>query len=162
MNYVLKFKKEKFSRKFWYDYYFQIWFRYHTCFFKSLIFKGNKIRAFNLFVNVKKGLKNKEFLDPYLVFLVAMIKITPFVLLRIKRLGGMRHGVPMPISLKKRIVFSVKWVIKLLRDKNINISADIVADLLVSSIYDKGLSIEKKSSVYKTARRNRHMIKFFN
>lgn len=149
------------NRKIWYNYYWQIWFRYHTVFFGSLIFNGKKLKAYNNFLKIKQGLKSKEFFDPYIIFLVSMMKITPDIVFLSVKLGGSSKGVPMPISEKKRIVFGVKWVLKLLKDKYKFLTVPLIVDVLVSTLYDKGLSLEKKRSVYKAGSLNRHLLKFF-
>ena len=78
-NYIVLNKKLVYSKK--NDLYTYLWYRYHKLFFHSLITKGNKLRAFNLFIDLKQNLKLKENIDPFYVFLVAMIKITPEILL---------------------------------------------------------------------------------
>lgn len=149
------------NRKIWYNYYWQIWFRYHTVFFGSLIFNGKKLKAFDIFLKIKQGLKLKESFDPYLIFLVAMMKVTPDIVFLPVKLGGSSQGVPMPISEKKRIVFGVKWVLKLLKDKHKFLTVPLIVDSLISTIYDKGVSLEKKRSIYKLGSQNRHLLKFF-
>lgn len=83
-------------------------FRYHNLFFGRLITKGKKIRAFNKFVELKKILKDKESVDPLLIFLVAMINITPIIFARPLKLGAQVHGVPTPIREAKQVSFAVK------------------------------------------------------
>lgn len=161
MRYLVKFYKKKSKMSFWYNFYLQLWFNYHKLFFCSLISKGKKIKAFNTFLKIKNVLKTKEDYDPSLVFLVALIKITPVVILRPFKTSGVVHGVPLPITYKKQFTFACKWVIKLLKDSFRSVSPNDVADLLVSSIYDKGLAIKRREDVYKAAYLNRHLLKFF-
>jgi ribosomal protein S7 len=59
-------------------------------------------------LKLKYFLKLKEQKDVYLIFLVAMLKITPCVLLRSIRLGSGSKGVPMPISEHKQIAYAIK------------------------------------------------------
>lgn len=117
--------------------------------------------AFNFFVNLKYELKIRENVDPFWIFLISLMKITPEVLLfPIKRGGGVQL-VPLPINERKQYTFAVKWVIKLLRDKNRIININSLVDVLIMAVYDKGLSIEKKDSVNAIANLNRHMVRFF-
>jgi ribosomal protein S7 len=53
-------------------------------------------------------LKKSEFIDPLLIFFVAITNITPEILLFPLKLGGVTSEVAMPISLKKQIIFSTK------------------------------------------------------
>jgi len=127
-------------------------------FFGSLIFSGFKLVAFNNFVKIKQGLKKKEFFDPYKLFLVAMMMVTPNIYLLPLKLGGRAVGVPLPITEKKKVTMGVKFLVKLLKDKNHVLSVEAVVELLVFSIYGKGLSIEKKQAVNKIGSLNRHLL----
>jgi len=109
-----------------------------------LIFAGRKLYAFNLLLEVKQGLKLKESADPLKLFLVSLMIVTPNIYLLPLKLGGRSVGVPLPISEKKKISLGVKFIIKLLKEKFSKLSAKLLVDTLVTSIYGKGPSIEKK------------------
>jgi small subunit ribosomal protein S7 len=158
MRYITKSLKKRQYRSLLDNYYWQLWFRYHSVFFGALIFSGAKLRAFNNFILIKQGLKLKELSDPYLTFLVSMMMVTPNIFLLPIRLGGRSLGVPMPITEKKKVTLGVRFVIKLLKDRSINLSLSNVVDSLISSIYGKGLSVERKLSVYKLGSQNRHLL----
>src|ERR1700753_931804 len=110
------FKKKRFKYSSGSSFYLQLWFNFHYTFFGSLIFRGKKILAFNTFLKIKNGLKIKEQFDPSLVFLIAMMKISPVIILLPIKNSGMVQGVPFPINKRKQVTFAVRWVIKLLRD----------------------------------------------
>jgi len=57
-----------------------------------------------LFLLVKQGLKIKEKVDPYKIFLVAMMLVTPNIYLSPIKLGGRSIGVPVPVSEKKKFL----------------------------------------------------------
>jgi ribosomal protein S7 len=77
-------------------------------FFGFLIIKGKKIKAFNTFLKIKNQLKKRECFDPALIFLVALIKVTPVVILRPYKVSGVVYGVPLPITYKKQFTFACK------------------------------------------------------
>jgi ribosomal protein S7 len=110
---------------------------------------------------IKQGLKFREKFDPFLIFLVSMMKITPNIVLISHKKSGIIHGVPFPISARKQITFSVKWVLKLLKDSDRVVKVSRIIDLLISSIYNRGISIKRKKEVYRNALRNRHLIGFY-
>lgn len=56
-------KNQRYSKK--YDYYSYYSYRYHRLFFRSLIFRGRKLWAFNFLVNLKLELKLKEKVEPF-------------------------------------------------------------------------------------------------
>jgi ribosomal protein S7 len=160
MSNIFIFKKnEKYSNR--YDYYSYVWFRYHKLFFGSLIVRGRKLWAFNFFIKLHLELKKREQIEPYWVFLVGIMKITPELMLFPLKLGGVVQGVPLPITERKQYTFAVKWIIKLLKDKLGKFSLKTVSDVIIDAIYNKGLSIERKLSIYEIGSKNRHLIKFF-
>lgn len=156
---VLKQSSFKYSSK--YQYYPFIWYQYHRLFFRSLIFKGNKLWAFKFLCDLKFELKMHEGIEPFWIFLVALMKIAPEVLLFPKKRGGGLQWVPLPISEKKQYTFAIKWVIKLLKDKFRVVKISTVVDVLVGAVYGKGLAIEKKDSIHAVADLNRHLVRFF-
>jgi len=90
-----------------------------------------------------------------------MMKLTPKLLLRSAHFGSFTKGVPLPISEKKSVSFAVKWTIKLLKDQNKVINLASLSEVLVQALYNKGVSFEKKKSVYRMAKENRHLIRYF-
>jgi small subunit ribosomal protein S7 len=152
---------EKFAKitKFSKDKSFLLASRYHRLFFGALIFRGRKLAAFNMFMNIKYQLKLRESYDPYFIFYVAMLKITPEVFLVTLPLGSVKYGVPLPITEIKKISFAVKWIVKLLKNKNSKVTVKTITDLLIASVYSKGDAIKKKEEIYKIARLNRHLVK---
>ena len=152
-------KKYKLIKKYVVDKYIYLASHYHRLFFGSLIFICLKFYAFNVFSNIKYELKKKENFDPYLIFFVAMLRVTPELILGNLPLGSVKYGVPLPITETKKITFAVKWIIKLLKDKNSFFTVKSISELLIDSVYSKGDSIMKKQEVYNTAHLNRHLIR---
>lgn len=117
--------------------------------------------AFNFFLKVKQGLKIKEQFDPFLVFLVSMLKLSPNIMLIPFKQSRVITYMPLPITSHTKIIFAIKWVLKLLRDKYRVINLERVVELLSSSIYSRGLSYLKKEEFYEVATRNRHLLNNF-
>ena len=138
-----------------------LWFRYHQKFYGSLITHGKKITAFHFLLSLKESFKAREFFDVYYTFLVAMLQITPSLLIIQRRMGASYKGVPFPLSPRKRITFAVKWVTKFLKDKNGSVSRKAAVDLLHNSLYNKGEAVERKRFFHRTALANRFLIQRF-
>jgi len=66
MRYVSKLKKKRLQERVSFNRLLQLWFNYHFFFFRSLIFRGLKLRAFSFFILIKFGLKSKEFMPDFL------------------------------------------------------------------------------------------------
>jgi len=130
-------------------------------FFGTLIFCGKKLTAVNNFLLLKQRLKLKESVDPSICFVVAMLFVAPSVFMIPVRLGKFIHSIPFPITIKKKVIFGVKWAVKLLRDTNKKFSINSCADLLLSSIYGEGIVYNKKIDIYSEGLFNRHLVKKF-
>lgn len=89
------------------------------------------------------------------------MRISPNVFVAPLRLGSTTQDVPMPITEKKRVTLAVKWLFKLLKGRYRSITPNLVANILVDSLYNKGILIDKKLSVYKFSIKNRHLLRFF-
>ena len=160
MSAIIPFNKNlAYSERF--DYYSYISFRYHRLFFKSLIFKGNKLRAFNIYCQVKFKIKLREQTNPFWAILMAFLNIAPNFMVYPIKLGGQIQKVPLPITPRKQYTFAVKWVVKALKEKYGFFTVTKLTDILISAIYGRGLSMDKKKAVYESSIVNRHLIKFF-
>lgn len=156
----MKFYKIQ-NKKNWIKFFNFHFYRYHRIFFGSLIFKGNKIKAFNFFNILKTLLKNKFNKDPNLIFLLSLCQITPSILLFPFKIGGKIQGVPLSISWRKKWTFATKWVIKLLHEKSRIIKLNELSELLILSLFNKGLAIKKKQFYNNISNKNRYLIKYF-
>lgn len=61
-----------------------------------------------MFLRIKEQLKLRERFDPSLVFYVAMLKITPNVVLFPVKRSGVMEAAPFPIGSRKQVTFAVK------------------------------------------------------
>lgn len=127
-----------------------------------MIKSGLKLRAFNVFLKIKQGLKAKEKTEPSKSFLVSMMMSSPNIYLLPLKLGGRSVGVPVPITEKKKVSLSIRFVMKALKEKSRKLFSDYAVEVLVSSIYGRGPAVERKQLVYKAGSLNRHRCtKFF-
>lgn len=96
-----------------------------------------------------------------MIFLISMIKVSPSVWLVPLKRSGIIQGIPFPITIRKRVTFAVKWIVKLLKDSNGVVTVSKIVELLVSSIYGRGATITKKKMYYFTGISNRGLLKFY-
>jgi len=135
--------------KFWisfFSFYIQRWILYLLRNFTRTSYKETKERT-------------KHFYDASFLFFLALLKITPIFMLKPIYIGGVDYEMPFPLSFWKRISFGCRWVINLLKKKQRVISVKTVVDSLSSSIWDSGLSMEKKGEVYDLALLNRYLLR---
>jgi ribosomal protein S7 len=75
--------------------------------------------------------------------------------------GGETVAVPLPLNRQRQISFSVKWVLKLLKDNNQVVKVSQVTDMLIASLYNRGRSFEKKQETYLKSKKYKNFIRFF-
>lgn len=149
------------SKKSWYDYYVYLQYNYYFTLFGSLISKGCKIRAFDFLLKVRKEVKYRELNDWNLIFLVAMMNITPKISLFLLRMGGSNKKVPLPITEEKQISFAIKWLKILSKKDDRVISVLKMSDLICLALYNKGEAVQKKLDTHSLAFESRYLIKYF-
>lgn len=110
---------------------------------------------------IKYQLKLREAYDPYLLIFIALLKISPNVILFPIKKSGVVQGAPFPISRRKQITFALKWVVKLLKDNHRVVSVPRVVDLLENTLYDRGDALGKKTAIHARALANKHLVKFY-
>jgi len=138
-----------------------LFYRYQRLFFGSLIWRGRKLWAYNTMLNLKFKLKLRENIEFHIIFLLSMLKITPNILLSYLKIGGIKQGVPLAISWKKKITYAVKWIIKSLNDKHNKIKLKDIIEEIVLSIYNKSFSYKIKKRTYIEGFSNRFLLKRF-
>jgi len=154
-NYKIKFRKKEYNILNFYIY------RYHRIFLGFLIKRGRKIWAYNFMRKLKYNLKLKEKFDPSLILFFSLVKIAPAVLLCPYKWGGSIEGVPLPISANKKMTFSLKWTIKLLREKWNRLAMDDLVKSLVEALYEKGISYKTRMYYQNSSIKNRFLIKYY-
>jgi ribosomal protein S7 len=138
-----------------------LWYKYHSHFFRSLIFEGRKLWAFNFFSKIKYNLKKNNDLEPFFIFFICMLKISPVLLLFPFKLTSIAQQVAMPISFKKQITFSIKWILKLLKNNKQKITINEIIKVFLNTIENQGLALKKKEEINIEAERNHYLIKYF-
>jgi len=97
-------------------------------------------------------------MDPNFILLVSLYKITPEIIIFPFHKGRFVNKVAMPITLKKQITFACKWIIKSLKDKYRIINLRQIVELLINSVYNSGIAIEKKKNVYTESIKNKQFL----
>lgn len=136
-------------------------YRYNRIFIGSLIKRGRKLWAFNFYLKFKSELKKLEKFDPNIIFLFSLLKITPTILLCPYKIGGKNEGIPLPISINKKMTFVAKWTISLLRKNNKRLKIKDLIKIMIDSIYNKGSGYKSKIEYYNEGIKNKFLIKYY-
>lgn len=160
MNYT-KIRKYRYDVSQNYNLFLQHWYNFHHLFFGSLIFRGRKIAAYNMILDIKFLMKKQEKCDPFLIFLVCFLRMQPQVLIVSIRKRGVLNEVPFPITPRKQLGLTIRWLISILKNNNKCLKAENIAKMLISSIYNEGAFANKKSEFHRLSISNRDIIRRF-
>ena len=151
--------KQKFIYKIEYDSFLYLYFFYHEFFWKSILKKGLKLRTINFFLNLKYQLKLKENQEPYLIFLIAMLNISPQIFPKKLWVAGANRVLAFPIFLKKQIFLGIRWLLQYCKE-NKKLNIEKLINILIESLYNKGELWRKKKELYDTCIENRLFFRY--
>jgi ribosomal protein S7 len=96
-----------------------------------------KLRTINIFFSLKYQLKLRENEDPYLIFLISMLNISPQIFPKKLWVAGANRVLAFPIYLKKQIFLGIRWLLQYCKD-NKNLNLEKLINILIESLYNKG------------------------
>ena len=155
---LLKIKARKYA---WGDNSTAVFSKYSSKLLGALISKGNRPKAYKKYANLQHELKMQTGIESYKILYIALLKISPTLQVKFKKVSGKLQPVPSGLmSENKRVTYSIKWAIKLLRDKNKtrNISMKQLATLLIQAMANTGEIIAHKRKWQQVALANRYSI----
>lgn len=114
--------------------------------------------AFNYFIKIKEGLKEIDIFHPNDIFFQATLLARPVIYLKPIRMSRVTHQVPAFISDRKSIIFSIRLLLKTLKDKYRVVKIKDAIEIISLAAQNKGLAIEKREEIYKTSIENRHLV----
>jgi len=129
-------------------------------FIGSLIFKGNKVKAINMFDEIMFRMKRKFRKDPIIILYSIFKKLVPIFSIAYKRIGNRYQPVPKLAGKNVRIVLMITWLIRNYRNKsNIRgVRIDDITKVLIDTYHDKGKALASKKAFYKRALSGRHLL----
>jgi ribosomal protein S7 len=75
------------------------------------------------------------------------------------KFGGQTKMIPVPITLKKQIVFVLNWVVLSIRAQKRRVTVSEISDLLLWALENKGSSWKKRQQQHAIAVENRYLLK---
>jgi len=158
MHGLIRYRK-KFIYKLEYDSFIYLYFYYHEYFWKSFLKKGLKLRAINFFSLVKYELKLKEKNDPYIIFLIAMLNISPQISPKKVWVAGASRTLAFPILLKRQVFLGVRWLLEYCKE-NKKLNFNKLINIIIESLYNKGELWKKKKDLYEVCIENRLFFRY--
>ncbi len=137
-------------------------FNFHRLLFGTLIFRGRKLAAFNMMIDIRHKVrqsKHPKFKGPVGFLFISFMWMRPLILLVSIRKRGVVSEVPFPITPRKQLSLTMRWLITSVKSGNKSLKTDSIAKMLISSIVGEGAVVNKKSEVHKLSFSNRDLIR---
>ena len=129
---------------------------------QMLIKKGKKAKAFKIILVILKKLREKQLknFDAYLIINKAIKYLKPLVYVQKVRKGRKVFYLPKVVKIEKKINICLYWLLTSVnKRKERKIQSRITKEFL-DCFFNKGQSILKKRSLYKTLSSNRPFLYF--
>jgi len=143
------------------DFFAHSFFVYRSFFLGKMNFRGRKLAAFNFIIKLNFFLKiREEGYDPSFIFTIAFMNITPLFFIRNIWMGNVSKSLPFPLIEEKKFSFAIMYFFRFIKQKYGIIKIENLVELLISSLYKRGLLYEQKIGLYKKSMENRHLLGF--
>jgi len=130
-------------------------------FVNCLMYDGKKSVALKVFYDAMDLVERRLPNDPSLeVFNRALENVKPVIEVRSKRVGGATYQVPMQVNKTRQQTLSIRWVLKVTREKKGRPMAVKLADELIAAYNREGAAISIRENVHRMADANKAFAHF--
>ncbi|MFB6305567.1 MAG: 30S ribosomal protein S7 [Flavobacteriales bacterium] len=126
-----------------------------TVFVNNLMIDGKKDKAFNIFYDALKKVKEKTNEDELEVFKTALTNVGPLVEVRSRRVGGATFQIPQEVPPNRKMSLAMKWLIRFSRNRQEKTIQDNLAAELIAAYNEEGGAYKKKQETHKMAEANK-------
>jgi small subunit ribosomal protein S7 len=126
-----------------------------------LFYKGKKKTGFKILKIICFNLKYKLHIDPLFIIYYAIIKASPAIRLKKKKIAGRNHYIPLFLPLQNQIIFGIKLFILSARQRQeYNIIDRLTNELIAIFCNKDSITLKKKNELYLIAMTNKYYTKF--
>jgi small subunit ribosomal protein S7 len=130
-------------------------------FINCMMWDGKKTVATSILYDaldiISKKIKDAE---PLEVFERAVDNVKPRIEVRSKRVGGANYQVPMPVSSRRQLSLSLRWIRDAVRGGKGRPTAVRMADELMAAYRGEGAAIQTRENVHRMADANKAFAHF--
>lgn len=126
---------------------------------------GKKSIAERIYQKTLQEIKASWHMNPYIVVEAAIENASPSIMIKSKRLWGSVYQVPVEVKPKKRLFFSIKWLLDAARSKTGKPMYKKLAEELLAAYSNQWYAVKKKEEAHKMAEANKafaYMAKYIN
>jgi len=130
-------------------------------FINSIMRRGKKSTAEGIVYDALDLIGKKvQGTDPLEVFTKAIENVKPEIEVRAKRVGGATYQVPVPVSPKRQLSLSMRWIREAATKRKGKPMSQRLADELVAAFNREGAAMTVRENVHKMAEANKAFAHF--
>ena len=129
-------------------------------FINKIMEKGKKNLAEKIVYCAMEEVKKKVNKDPLEVFEKALENVTPFLVVKPRRVGGATYQVPVEVPKVRAQALAMQWIREVSRERPGKSMIQSLAAELIDAYNGVGSSIKKREDLHKTAEANRAFAHF--
>lgn len=124
-------------------------------FINKLIYDGKKGVAQKNMYNALEIIREKTGGDPLEVFETAMKNVSPVLEVKSRRVGGATYQVPVEVTLHRKNILAIRWLINFARNRGEKTMANRLAGEIIDAANSMGAAFKKKEDTHKMAEANK-------
>ena len=117
--------------------------------------RGKKTTAQKVVYDAFDEIKKLENKDPMIVFEEALQNVGPVMELRSRRIGGANYQIPTEVSVNRRLILSLRWILISAKDKKGQAMHKCLANEIIEASKNEGSAVVRRENTQKMAEANR-------
>ncbi len=117
--------------------------------------RGKKTVARNIVYQAFDEIQKMEKRDPQIVFEEALQNVGPLTELRSRRVGGANYQIPQEVSVDRRLVLALRWMLNAAKDRKGMPMHKKLAQEIVDASKNEGSAVTRRKNTQKMAEANR-------
>ena len=126
-----------------------------TRFINSLMKRGKKTTAEQIFYGALEIVQEKAKDDPLKLFKRAVENVKPRVEVKSRRVGGSTYQVPVEVSPSRQLSLSIRWLVDFSRSRGERSMREKLAGEFLDAANNRGGAMKKKDDTHRMAEANK-------
>jgi small subunit ribosomal protein S7 len=126
-----------------------------TKFINSIMERGKKTRAEEIFYGSMEIIRDKTKDDPLKVFKKAMDNVKPMLEVKARRVGGSTYQIPVEVNQNRRTSLAIRWLINYSQERPGRSMREKLAGEMLDASNNQGGAIKKREDTHKMAEANK-------
>ena len=126
-----------------------------TKFVNSIMERGKKTRAEEIFYGAMDIVRDKVKDDPLKIFKKAMDNVKPMLEVKARRVGGSTYQIPVEVNQNRRTSLAIRWLITYAIERPGRSMREKLANEMLDASNNTGGAIKKREDTHKMAEANK-------